>query len=107
MRTATEPCTADDLFKNPRDGYRYELVKGELIEEPPAGNIHGNRTDVEEKVAEYLDAGTRAVWVVDPRRRTITVYSALTDIAILTENNTLEGRDILPEFSCPVAEIFA
>jgi Uma2 family endonuclease len=64
-------------------------------------------TEVEEKVEEYLTAGARAVWVVDPRRRTITVYRALTDITILTENDTLEDADIIPGFSCPVAEVFA
>ena len=50
--------------------------------------------------------GARAVWVVDPRRRTITVYRSLTDITILTEMDTLEGGDIIPGFSCPVAEVF-
>jgi Uma2 family endonuclease len=64
-------------------------------------------TEVEEKVEEYLQAGARAVWVVDPRRRTITVYRSLTDITILTENDTLEGGDLIPGFSCRVAEVFA
>jgi Uma2 family endonuclease len=64
-------------------------------------------TEVEEKVEEYLQAGARAVWVVDPRRRTITVYRSLTDITILTENDTLEGGHLIPGFSCRVAEVFA
>jgi Uma2 family endonuclease len=182
MSTATDLLTADELLKRPHDGYRYELSKGELIREPPAGNIHGNRTmrlgwrlarhveandlgvvfaaetgfklaanpdtvrapdvafvtktrvdevgefegfwpgapdlavevispgdsytEVEEKVEEYLNAGSKAVWVVDPRRRTITVYRSLTDITILTENDALEGGDIIPGFSCLVAEVF-
>ena len=182
MNTTTEFLTANDLLKKPRDGYRYELSKGELIKEPPAGNIHGNRTmrlgwrlaqyveasdlgvvfaaetgfklatdpdtvrapdiafvsktrieqlgefegfwpgppdlavevispgdshaTVENKVEEYLSAGTRAVWLVDPRRRTVTVYRSSSDSTILTEVDTLEGGDILPGFSCHVAEIF-
>lgn len=49
----------------------------------------------------------RAVWLVDPKRQTITVYRALTNITILTENDSLDGRDIIPGFSCAVAEVFA
>ncbi|HTG15260.1 MAG TPA: Uma2 family endonuclease, partial [Blastocatellia bacterium] len=64
-------------------------------------------TEVEEKVQDYLRAGARAVWVVDPRRRTITVYRSLTDITILTEQDELNGGDIVPGFTCRVAEIFA
>jgi Uma2 family endonuclease len=63
-------------------------------------------TSVEEKVAEYLQTGARAVWVVNPRRHTITVYSSLSDITILTEHDTLEGGDIIPGFRCRVSEIF-
>ena len=64
-------------------------------------------TEVEEKVEEYLNAGASAVWVVDPKRRTITVYRSLTEITILTENDTLDGEDIIPGFSCRAAEVFA
>ena len=63
-------------------------------------------TEVEEKVEEYLNAGARAVWVVDPRRRTITDYRSSADITILTENDRLDGTDIIPGFSCPLAEVF-
>jgi hypothetical protein len=44
MSSTTKLLTADDLLRIPRDGYRYELSKGELIREPPAGNIRGKRT---------------------------------------------------------------
>ena len=64
-------------------------------------------TDVAEKVEEYLRAGVQAVWVVDPRRRTITVYLSLSDITILGEPDTLDGGRIIPGFRCKVAEIFA
>lgn len=55
-------------------------------------------TDVEEKVEEYLNAGARAVWVVDTIRRTIAVYRSLTDITILSEDDMPEGGDIIPGF---------
>ena len=56
---------------------------------------------------EYLDAGTRMVWVVDPRTRTIAVYRSRNDIRLLTVEDALDGADVLPELSIPVAEIFA
>lgn len=64
-------------------------------------------TEVGEKVEEYLRAGVQAVWVVDPRRRTITVYLSLSDITILGEPDTLSGGNLIPGFRCKVAEIFA
>ena len=36
--------TAEDLWKQPDDGYRYELVKGVMRRIPPAGFEHGIRT---------------------------------------------------------------
>ena len=63
--------------------------------------------EMREKVMEYLDAGTRMVWVVDPRTRTIAVYRSRYDIRLLTVEDALDGADVLPELSIPVAEIFA
>lgn len=63
-------------------------------------------TAVEEKVAEYLDAGAKAVWVVNPRRRSITVYRSLSDITILTEQDTLDAEEVVPGFRCRVSEVF-
>jgi Uma2 family endonuclease len=41
MSTATRTTTADELFMMPHDGFRYELVKGELIKVSPTGGKHG------------------------------------------------------------------
>ena len=64
-------------------------------------------TAVEEKAQDYLQAGALAVWVVDPRRSTVTVYTSLTDIAILTGADVLDGGEIIPGFRCKVSDIFA
>lgn len=61
--------------------------------------------DVEEKVEEYLRAGTRLVWVISPRAKTVTVYTSAS-IRVLDSNGTLDGGDVLPGFSLPVAAIF-
>lgn len=63
--------------------------------------------EILEKAEDYLEAGTRLVWVVEPRRRSVTVYRSRTEIQMLRENEVLEGYDVLPGFSVKVAEIFA
>jgi Uma2 family endonuclease len=62
--------------------------------------------EVEEKIAEWLNAGTSAVWIVSPKLRTITLYRSLTDVVTLTEKDELSGQDVVPGFRCKVAEIF-
>jgi Uma2 family endonuclease len=62
--------------------------------------------EVDEKVKAWLDAGTRLVWVVNPKGRNVTVYRSSTDLEILTENNELSGENIVPGFRCRIGEIF-
>jgi Uma2 family endonuclease len=62
--------------------------------------------EVEEKVAEYLEHGTRMVVVVNPRRRTVTVHRPGQRPQILTEQDVLDGEDVVPGWSMPVADIF-
>lgn len=62
--------------------------------------------DVEDKVRDYLNAGTRAVWVVNPRARTVTVYEPSLVARLLTAHDTLEGGDALPGFALPISELF-
>lgn len=61
---------------------------------------------VHDKVCDFLDAGTRTVWIIEPRRRTVTVYRSRDDIRLLTEEDELDGGDVLPGFRVPVAELF-
>jgi len=174
--------TAEDLLRTPDDGFRYELVRGELKKMSPSGYKHGRITtnlatpldqhvrannlgvvcaaetglllssnpdtvlapdvafisrkrleaigdvegywpgapdmavevispsdtysEVEEKVVLWLSAGTRMVLVLDPRKRTVTVYRSLTDITILTEEDTLDGGDVVPGWKMQVRDLF-
>ena len=59
------------------------------------------------KVAMYLQAGTPLVWLVNPATRTVVVFRSEMDPVTLGESDTLDGGDVLPGFSVPVAEIFA
>ena len=55
---------------------------------------------------EYLKRGVRVVWVVDPEDRTVTVYRQPGQGQLLEEDATVTGEDVLPGFSCRVAEFF-
>lgn len=182
MSTTLQRVTADELFTMPKDGFRYELVKGELRKMSPAGSEHGaiivNITvllgqhvkskklgvcfgaetgfkiasnpdtvrapdvafvsrervpesgipkkfwpgapdlavevlspgdtleEVEEKVEDWLAAGTRVVWIVSPKRRSVSVYRSMTDVTRLSETDELDGGDVVTGFRCKVSEIF-
>jgi Uma2 family endonuclease len=64
-------------------------------------------SDVLAKVQDWLGAGCRVVWVVDPRTRTVSVYGDGNKLAVLKESDELSGDDVVPDFRLPVAEIFA
>ena len=63
--------------------------------------------DAMSKVTMYLQAGVRLVWLVDPSERTVTIIRPDGALKLLEEGDTLDGDDVLPGFSVPVAEIFA
>ena len=173
---------AEELLNMPEDGFRYELVRGELKKMTPAGNEHGkitvkvtwrlaqhveanqlgtvyaaetgflisrdpdtvrapdvafvsrsrleevgvvegywpeapdlvvevispndNYSEVEEKVFDWLEAGTRMVVGVNPRQRTGTTYRSSTDIRVLKEGEVLDGADVVPGWQLEIAELF-
>jgi Uma2 family endonuclease len=61
---------------------------------------------VEEKVAAWMSAGARAVWVVNPKTRTVTVHRAEGEVVTLGEQDELDGGAVVPGFRCKVSEIF-
>ncbi len=181
MTTNTKLMTAEELLAMPDDGYRYELVRGELRKMAPASHSHGregNRInvslsryvydndlgetylaetgfilarspdlvlapdgafvhkeraqaardipgyfpgapdlvvevisahdrygDVADKVDEWLAAGAGLVLVVNPRNCTVQAHTA-TGMETLTVADTLDGGDVAPGWSMPVADIF-
>lgn len=59
------------------------------------------------KLRDYFAAGTQLVWFVDPRTRTVQVYSSPRKSRLVRENQTLDGGKVLPGFSLPLRELFA
>ena len=60
-----------------------------------------------DKVGEYLKAGVRLVWLVDPRNRRAVAYRSLTDLSELSAADELDGEDVVPGFRCSLAELLA
>jgi|CXWL01.1.fsa_nt_gi Uma2 family endonuclease len=182
MTTAVATVTADELLRLPDDGWRYELVEGELRRMSPPGHSHGRVamnlgwrlaqiasaqrlgtvyaaetgfvisrnpdtvrapdvafvaatraasvadetgyfpgppdlavevvspgdtfTEVEDKVFVWLAAGTQAVVVLDPRRRSAALYRAKDDIRQLADDETLDLSFVVPGFTVAVADLF-
>jgi Uma2 family endonuclease len=64
-------------------------------------------SSVAEKVEDWLKAGVRLVWVIDPATQTVRVYRTGQPTQVLREQDTLSGEDVLPGFACKVSELFA
>jgi Uma2 family endonuclease len=82
----------------------YIEIEPDLIVEVVSPNDHYAR--IQKKVEHYLDKGVRLVWVADPEDRSVTVYRPGQKMTVLGENETLSGADVLPGFSCRVADLF-
>ena len=63
-------------------------------------------TEVAEKVAEYLEHGTRMVIVINPRRPNVAVHRPGQPVRILTIDEVIDGEDVVPGWSLPVRELF-
>ncbi len=183
MAQETRSVTAEELFRMPDDGFKYELVAGGLRKMTPAGGLHGVigmrlgaaivthvethhlgvvfaadtgfklesdpdtvrapdvafvrraripaggvpikywegapdlavevlspndvRSEIEEKIAQYLQAGVQGVWFVEPLPRRVTVYRANAPPLVLGEADTLHGGELLPGFQYPLARLFS
>lgn len=58
------------------------------------------------KALEYLAAGAKMVWVLDPEPGRVMVYTPPNQIRVLRSEDVLDGADVLPGFSCRVSEMF-
>src|SRR5438093_12551333 len=59
------------------------------------------------KVADWLAAGTKLVWVIDPERSEVRVYRQDGSLSVLREGDSLDGEDVLPGFTCPLSDVLA
>ncbi|MGH7625391.1 MAG: Uma2 family endonuclease [Gemmatimonadaceae bacterium] len=56
------------------------------------------------KVADWLGAGVRLIWVIDPAHVQARVYRRDGSLSLIAADGTLSGEDVLPGFSCSLSE---
>lgn len=65
------------------------------------------KAEMARKLREYFDSGTRLVWYVEPRDRTVAVYHSAPDPTMVHDaTGFLDGEGVVPGFSMPVADLF-
>ncbi|TWT88028.1 Uma2 family endonuclease [Neorhodopirellula pilleata] len=65
------------------------------------------KAEMTRKRIEYFHSGVKLVWIVDCRDRSVAVYTAPDEVVVLNEGDTIDGGEVLPEFSVCVAEFFS
>ncbi len=85
------------------DGY-IQLAPDLAVEVVSPHDVH---YETDQKVDEYLKAGVRLVWVVNPEVRTVLIYRLDGSIGGVREGGELDGEDVIPSFRCAVASLFA
>ena len=63
--------------------------------------------EINQKLREYFESGTRLAWIVDPATKSVSVYHGPAEpTRVLSEADHLDGENVLPGFSMPVANAF-
>lgn len=87
----------------PRDTHGFAELAPDLVVEVLSPDDRPG--EVLAKCADWLRAGCRLVWVVDPERREVRVYRADGSAAVVEEGGAVDGEAVLPGFSWTVGEI--
>jgi Uma2 family endonuclease len=65
-----------------------------------------SRADMAERTQRWLAAGTRLAWVIWRAKQAVDVWQPDEPMRTLTARDTLEGLEVVPGFSMPVADLF-
>lgn len=87
-----------------RSAPRWVPIVPDLVVEVTSAN--DRPAEIDAKVAMWLAAGVGLVWVVNPQMRTVGIHRPGAPSTMLAEADTLDGGDVVPGFTTPVAEIF-
>jgi Uma2 family endonuclease len=82
----------------------YSLTPDLAVEILSPGNTEA---EMRRKLQDYFRGGSKLVWIVDPRARTVHVYTSPRRFTLLTEEDTLTGGKVLPGFSLSIRTWFA
>ena len=64
-----------------------------------------NLAEVRRKARMWLYHGVGLVWVAHPGIKTIDVYRGDGSAITLTEDDALDGGEVLPDFTCQVSDV--
>jgi Uma2 family endonuclease len=67
---------------------------------------NNTKSEMAKKLGEYFGARVRLVWMVDPRKRTVQVYTSLDQSVLIRSGQSLDGGAVLPGFVLRVHELF-
>ena len=81
-----------------------DLVPDLAVEVLSEGNTP---KEMSRKLDDYFGAGVRLVWFVNPRQRTVDVFTQKDACVTLVEQQTLTAGDVLPGFKLPLKKLFA
>ena len=73
-----------------------DLAPDLAVEVLSEGNTKG---EMARKVREYFEAGVILVWLIDPKKRTARVFSAVDKSVLVRADQSLDGGDVLPGFA--------
>ena len=63
--------------------------------------------EIDDKLTEYFENGSRLVWVIHPTQHYVLVYrSAQEPDRLLKEKDSLDGEEVIPGFSLAIADLF-
>jgi Uma2 family endonuclease len=63
-------------------------------------------SEIRLKIREYFQAGTRLVWVIDPKKQTARTYTAPESSRAVGKSGSLDGGIVLPGFRVSLPELF-
>ena len=84
-------------------GDAWDVIPNLAVEVVSATNT---AAEILAKVDEYFRAGCERVWVIYPALEQVYVYQSLTQVRVLTRNDSLDGEAFLPGFQLPIACLF-
>jgi Uma2 family endonuclease len=62
--------------------------------------------EMQPRAAEYLLAGARLVWIVNPSRKTVDVYLPHGTRTVFSADDVLDGGDVLPGLALSLRKVF-
>jgi Uma2 family endonuclease len=66
----------------------------------------GKKPQGQQRILDYLEAGTRLVWVIDPHARAATIYRPDGSARLLRGDETFDGEDVVPGFRLELGSLF-